>query len=77
MRYSSDQRGFIDPSKIHSLEVLRGVPIELARVLHGKIIQMEMNDFRRRNPDPTENELLDFASEIDARFGRYFLPSIE
>ncbi|MCW1916477.1 hypothetical protein OJ996_23015 [Luteolibacter sp. GHJ8] len=76
-RYSEDQGGFIDPTKIHSLEVLRGIPLELVRVLHGKIIQMEMNDFRRRNADPSEQDLLDFASEIDARFGQYFLPVIE
>lgn len=75
--YLSSRKGEFDWTMIHSLEALRGIPIKLARVLHGRVIQLRWNDFRRRNPTPSNEEILDFASEIDARYGQYFLPPIE
>ena len=51
--------------------------LELNRGLHARVIQMEWNDFNKEHPFATEEELLDFAGEIDARFGRYFIPPVE
>jgi hypothetical protein len=37
-------------------------------------IRRRWNEFYRSHPNPTKQELLDFASSIDDEFGHLFVP---
>lgn len=68
--------GILNESEIHSLENLRGIPKELNSDLHLSKIRREWNAFYRTHPNPTKQELLNKASEIDQKFGSQFNPPI-
>jgi hypothetical protein len=61
---------------MHSVENLRGIPNELNRTLHQGDIRKAWNAFFKENPKASKQELLDFATEIDRRYGHLFLPPI-
>jgi hypothetical protein len=72
--------GVISESEMHSLENLRGIPLELNSDIHLSQIRMRWNDFYRANPKVTPGlklRLLDEASLIDQEFGHLFFPPLE
>jgi RHS repeat-associated protein len=66
----------VTPSEIHSLENLRGIPNEINPQLHLSQIAKEWNQFYRANPNATRAQLLQKATEIDAKYGSQFMPPI-
>jgi hypothetical protein len=69
-RYS----GLISKSEMHSLENLRGIPIDLNNDIHLSQIRRLWNQFYRTVPNPNQQQLLDKATQIDQMFGKYFKP---
>lgn len=66
----------ITPNEMHSLDNLRGIPKEINREVHLRAIRKEWNNFYRDNPNPTKQDLLDKATEIDDKFGHQFTPPV-
>ena len=71
-RYS----GLVKDSEMHSLENLRGIPKEINNDVHFSKIRKEWNSFYKTNPNPTKQQLLDKATEIDDKFGKQFNPPV-
>jgi hypothetical protein len=69
-RYS----GLFEPSEVHSLENLRGIPIVDNAATHLSAIRRSWNRFYKANPTATREEVLAHATEIDQQFGSGFLP---
>jgi len=69
--------GVLSEAELHSLENLRGIPKEINSDLHLKQIRREWNQFYRETANPTQEELLRKATEIDAKFGTQFRPPVE
>jgi hypothetical protein len=61
-------------AEIHSLENLRGIPNAINSDVHLSQIRVEWNQFYRANPNPSQAQLLEKATEIDAKFGSQFQP---
>lgn len=59
---------------MHSLENLRGIPKEVNSDLHLSQIRREWNQFYRQNANPTQQQLLNKATEIDTKYGSQFNP---
>jgi RHS repeat-associated protein len=68
--------GLFDVTEIHSLENLRGIPLESNNTLHLSQIRRSWNGFYRTNPAPTREDVLSHATEVDRLFGSQFLPPI-
>ncbi|WP_146056881.1 hypothetical protein [Chromobacterium alticapitis] len=68
--------GVVTEAEMHSLENLRGIPKELNSDLHLSQIRREWNQFYRQNPNPTKDQLLQKATEIDGRLGSQFNPPV-
>jgi hypothetical protein len=69
--------GVVTDAEIHSLENLRGIPRRLNSELHLSKIRREWNRFYEENPTATRQQLLQKATEIDARYGSQFNPPIK
>jgi hypothetical protein len=72
--------GLISRSEMHSLENLRGIPKELNSTLHNSQINTEWNRFLKpfeaSGASPTRSQLLQKATEIDAKYGSQFNPPV-
>jgi len=68
--------GVVTESEIHSLENLRGIPNEINPEVHLSNIRKEWNQFYRQNPAPTQQQLLQKATEIDLKYGWRFTPPV-
>jgi hypothetical protein len=68
--------GLFTESEIHSLENLRGIPNELNSELHLSKIAKEWTQFFSANPNATRQQLLQKATEIDLKYGRFFKPPV-
>lgn len=68
--------GVVSEAEMHSLENLRGIPKSLNSDLHLSQIRREWNQFYRQNPAPTQEQLLQKATEIDNRLGSQFNPPV-
>jgi hypothetical protein len=66
----------ITPEEMHSLENLRGIPKENNSSLHLSTIRKEWNRFYEDHPHATKDQLLDFATYIDNKYGDQFNPPI-
>ena len=66
----------IDEMEIHSIDNLRGIPKEANSELHLSEIRREWNRFYRENINPTRQDILDKATEIDNKYGYRFKPPI-
>jgi hypothetical protein len=66
--------GVVSEAQIHSLENLRGIPKELNSDIHLSQIRREWNQFYRQTPSPTQEMLLQKATDIDRKFGPQFTP---
>jgi len=68
--------GVVNESEMHSLENLRGIPKEINSDVHLSAIRKEWNQFYRNTQNPTQQQLLDKATEIDMKFGSNFNPPV-
>ncbi len=68
--------GVISESELHSLENLRGIPVEINSDVHLSQIRKSWNQFYRLNSNPTQEQLLEQATKIDNQFGHLFLPPV-
>lgn len=69
--------GLVTEPEMHSLENLRGIPKgQVNNSVHLSAIRRAWNTFYRNNPAPSKQDLLDFATEIDNRYGDQFNPPI-
>lgn len=68
--------GLVSEGQMHSLENLRGIPTELNSDLHLSQIRREWNQFYRSHPNPTQQDFLNKATEIDTKFGSQFRPPV-
>jgi hypothetical protein len=66
--------GLFTEGEVHGLENLRGIPVEQNPDLHLSRIRRELDEFYKLNPNPTREQLLRKAAEIDAKFGSRFRP---
>jgi hypothetical protein len=66
--------GVVSEAQIHSLENLRGIPKELNSDIHLSQIRREWNQFYRQTPSPTQEMLLQKATDIDRKFDPQFAP---
>jgi hypothetical protein len=62
--------------ELHSLENLRGIPNEMNGEVHLSQIAKEWKAFYSSHQVASKKDLLDFATEIDGRFGHLFTPAI-
>jgi hypothetical protein len=69
--------GVVTQAEMHSLENLRGIPRHLNFDLHLRQIRREWNRFYEENPTATRQQLLQKATEIDAKYGSLFNPPIK
>lgn len=74
-------KGVIKPEELHSLENLRGIPKDVNSDVHLSKIRLEWNKFYLDHPaktkPPTKQELLDFATYIDKKYGHLFTPTVK
>jgi len=63
-------------AEMHSLENLRGIPKELNPEFHLRSIRKDWNEWYKANPAPTKQELLDFATHVDNKYGHLFVPPV-
>ncbi|MEY8042166.1 putative T7SS-secreted protein [Saccharopolyspora cebuensis] len=63
-------------AEMHSYDNLRGIPKEENSALHLKAIRKEWDSFYRSHPEATKEQLLDFATHIDSKFGDRFNPPV-
>jgi hypothetical protein len=68
--------GLFTEAEIHSLENLRGIPKELNSDLHLSKIAKEWTQFFSANRTATREQLLQKATEIDLKYGRFFKPPV-
>jgi hypothetical protein len=66
----------VTESEIHSLENLRGIPNEVNSDVHLSQIAKEWNQFYKANPEATQTQLLQKATEIDLKYGGQFKPPV-
>ncbi|WP_255985819.1 S-type pyocin family protein [Vibrio campbellii] len=67
----------VTESEMHSLENLRGIPKEKNSTLHLSKIRREWNRFYRTNPSASKQDLLDYAEQIDNKWGHEFTPQLD
>jgi hypothetical protein len=72
----SDCPGLFTEAEIHSLENLRGIPNERNSDLHLSQITREWRRFFKVNPNLTREQVLQKATEIDLKYGRFFKPPV-
>jgi hypothetical protein len=68
--------GVFTESEMHSLENLRGIPNEANSEMHLSQIRRAWNQFYRKTPNPTQEQILEQATKIDNEFGSRFLPPV-
>ncbi|TWH20742.1 hypothetical protein JD82_02589 [Prauserella rugosa] len=61
---------------MHSYENLRGIPKDENATLHLSEIRKEWNRFYKHNPNASTENLLDFATHIDNKYGGRFNPPV-
>ncbi|WP_147397429.1 putative T7SS-secreted protein [Amycolatopsis panacis] len=66
----------ITKHEMHSLDNLRGIPNEVTNTLHQSKLRMEWDDFYMDNPGATKQDLLDFATRMDDKYGHMFTPPV-
>jgi hypothetical protein len=67
----------VTAAEMHSLENLRGIPINANAKLHLSTIRKEWNAFYLVHPNATKEQLLQKATENDRKYGSEFDPPIE
>ena len=71
--------GVVTEGEMHSLENLRGIPLDINTDVHLSQIRVEWNRFYdpfiKTDTAPTKAQLLQKATEIDSIFGSKFMPA--
>jgi hypothetical protein len=71
-------QGLFSENEIHSLENLRGIPKgSVNNTVHLSAIRKEWNRFYRNHPKPTREQVLEFATEVDLKYGAQFDPPLD
>lgn len=68
--------GVMTESQMHALDNLRGIPNEINSKIHLSEIRKNWNEFYRKNPAPTAQQLQEHATKIDDKYGHLFNPPI-
>lgn len=68
--------GIVAADEEHSLQNLRGIPKGLDNLLHKVILRYEWGEFYEAHPQPTRQQVLDYVSYIDRKYGHLFNPPI-
>ncbi|WP_179298200.1 hypothetical protein [Mesorhizobium carmichaelinearum] len=68
--------GLVAEDEMHSLQNLRGIPKGLDNLLHKTVFRYEWNNFYRSHPQPTRQQVLDYVTYIDKKYGHLFNPPI-
>ncbi|CAM5506676.1 MULTISPECIES: RHS repeat-associated core domain-containing protein [Streptomyces] len=68
--------GLFTSNELNSLENLRGVPNAVNRDLHLSRIRILWNGFYKTHPNPTRQDVLDYATFIDDFVGGEFTPRV-
>jgi len=63
-------------AEMQSLENLRGIPKDLNSEFHLRTLRKEWTEWYKANPAPTKQDLLDFATHIDDKYGHLFVPPV-
>ncbi|MFC7625155.1 hypothetical protein [Microlunatus sp. GCM10028923] len=67
----------ITPNQMHSLENLRGIPKgDVNNKVHLSGLRKDWNRFYRDNPEATQQQLLDYATKLDEKYGSHFDPQV-
>ncbi|MCA1194497.1 MULTISPECIES: hypothetical protein [unclassified Saccharopolyspora] len=61
-------------AEMHSYDNLRGIPKEENNSLHLSEIRHEWDEFYEQHPTATKEQLLDFATHVDNKYGHRFTP---
>ncbi|MEK2476211.1 putative T7SS-secreted protein [Streptomyces noursei] len=70
-------QGLFSPDEIHSLENLRGIPKgDINSSVHLSEIRRAWNGFYAAHPNPTRQQVLDFATRVDDSLGHWFTPRL-
>jgi hypothetical protein len=69
--------GLFTADEINSLANLRGIPKDgIGTALHRSKIRKEWNYFYENNMSPTKEQVLDYATKIDRKYGGLFIPPL-
>ena len=68
--------GVVSNSEMHSLENLRGIPKSSNGTMHLSDIRRIWNAYYKAVPNPSKEELLNIATQIDDMYGSQFQPPI-
>ncbi|MET3577662.1 hypothetical protein ABID19_000677 [Mesorhizobium robiniae] len=68
--------GLVTEEEMHSLQNLRGIPKELDDLLHKVVFRFEWDEFYRLNPSTNRQQMIDYASYIDKKYGYLFNPPV-
>ena len=66
----------ITNAEMHSLQNLRGIPKGVNSELHLRTIRKVWNKWYKANPRPSKQDLLDFATTLDDKYGHLFVPPV-
>ena len=75
-RINKKYPGLFTEEELHSIENLRGIRKEFDINLHQKVVQSEWNEFYRTHATATRQQVLDYASRLDKKYGHLFDPPI-
>lgn len=69
--------GLFSPSEMHSIENLRGIPKgDINSRIHLSEIRVSWNEFYSSHPNPTRQQVLDYATQVDDSVGHWFNPRV-
>ncbi|MGW1073894.1 DUF6531 domain-containing protein [Streptomyces sp. NPDC002537] len=69
--------GLFSSGELHSLENLRGIPKGAVNsAVHLSEIRILWNRFYESHPNPTRQEVLDYATHVDDNVGHWFTPRV-
>lgn len=68
--------GLFTAEELHSLENLRGVRSDFDINLHLKVIRAEWDNFYKAHATATRQQVLDYATHLDKKYGHLFDPPV-
>ncbi|WP_292681377.1 hypothetical protein [Mesorhizobium sp.] len=75
-RITKKYPGLFAEEELHSIDNLRGIRQEFDINLHQKVIQSEWHEFYQTHVTATRQQVLDYASHLDKKYGHLFDPPI-
>jgi hypothetical protein len=68
--------GLFTVEEMHSIENLRGIRNEFDINLHKKVFRYEWDEFYKAHKTATRQQVLEYATELDKKYGHLFDPPI-